>query len=258
MDNATSFGKQSAAYAKGRPGYPPELYTWIAENSSGHERVWDVGTGSGQAAHALVKYYDQVHATDISPEQIKAATAHPKIAYLTTPAHLSNLPSNSVDAVTIATALHWFATDRFWTEVSRVSRTDALFAAWTYQLPRSDSVAQTEFLEPVLEIIDPYWADGNRICMAGYTAEILSCPFPTLDTPEFDAGGIWTGQQIVNFAESWSAHYRARADGLKDALDNLSRNFLKTYKNEALAISLPISLLAARIRHKKSGSKSRP
>lgn len=248
MTNATSFGKQASTYAKGRPGYPPELYGWISENSTAHNLVWDVGTGSGQAARALTEHFDHVHATDLSPEQIEAAMHHPQITYLEAPAYVSGLTPGSVNAVTVATALHWFATDDFWKEVTCVAKPDALFAAWTYQLPHIEIEAQSEFLTPLLNLIDPYWANGNRICMAGYTAEALNCPYPTFTTPEFDAGGIWTGGQLVNFAESWSAHFRARQDGLYNELNKLSRNFLDKYGSEDMFVSLPISLLAARIR----------
>lgn len=243
----TSFGKQASVYATGRPGYPYDLYRWISENCNAHQCVWDVGTGSGQAARNLTAYFDHVHATDISDAQIKAAKPHAQITYLTTPAHISTLPDEAVDAVTVATALHWFADGKFWAEVRRVAKPGALFAAWTYTLPSSETAAQAEFLNPVLNLIDPYWAKGNRLCMAGYTAEALNCPYPTRPVPKLDAGGIWTGQKLVNFVESWSAHFRARQNGLDKALGELSQNFLDKYADEALVISLPISLLAAKI-----------
>lgn len=247
MENATSFGKQASVYATGRPGYPDELYRWISENCNAHHCVWDVGTGSGQAARSLTAYFDQVHATDVSNEQIKTAKPHAQITYVTTPAHISTLRDATVDAVTVATALHWFADEEFWTEVHRVANPNALFAAWTYTLPSSETAAQAEFIDPVLNLIDPYWAGGNRLCMTGYTPQALNCPYPTRPVPTLDAGGIWTGQKLVNFAESWSAHYRARQDGLDKVLGELSQNFLDKYADEVLEISLPISLLAATI-----------
>jgi len=169
-------------------------------------KIWDAGTGSGQAARSLTEYFDHVHATDISD-----------------------------------------ADETFWAEVCRVAKPQALFAAWTYQLPSSETAAQAEFLDPVLNLIDPYWAEGNRLCMAGYTAEAVNCPYPTRPVPKLDAGGSWTGQRLVNFVESWSAHYRARQDGLDKSLIELSQNFLDKYADKKLTISLPISLLAATI-----------
>ena len=247
MKNATSFGLQASTYAKGRPGYPAELYSWISENSSGQTLVWDVGTGSGQAAQALTDYFEHIHTTDVSAEQISAASLHPKINYLTAPAHSSGLEDNTADAITAATALHWFADAMFWDEVHRVAANDALFSAWTYQLPISTPEVHALFLDPIYERINPYWAAGNRLCMAGYTAEALNCPFPTLSTPDFDAGGIWKAEQLVSFAESWSAHFRARKDGLQPELDDLACNFLTKFGARDIKFSLPLSVLAARI-----------
>ena len=247
MTNATSFGKQAATYAKGRPGYPAELYQWIAENSPAHDLVWDIGTGNGQAAHALTTYFNAILATDISAEQIAAATPHPQITYKTAPAQNSGLLDGAVDCMTIATALHWFADKAFWNEITRVAAKDAFFCAWTYQLPRCEAKIHADFLAPLYALIDPYWADGNRLCMAGYTAEALNCPFPIITAPEFDAGGLWSPQQLVNFVESWSAHFRARDDGLEDRLKTLSEKFLSDTGDKPIQFSLPISILAAHI-----------
>jgi len=247
MKNATSFGQQASTYAKGRPGYPAELYQWISENSPGQDIVWDVGTGSGQAAQALSSHFEHVHATDVSEAQISAATPHPKISYLAAPAQNSGLADGAADAITVATALHWFADLKFWNEVMRVGRQDTLFCAWTYQLPTSTPEVHAAFLDPIYEIIDPYWAAGNRLCMAGYTAEALNCPMPILSTPTFDAGGIWTALQLVNFAESWSAHFRAREDGWQSELDILAERFLAEFKDRDIPFSLPLSVLAARM-----------
>ena len=247
MTNATSFGKQAATYAKGRPGYPAGLYQWIAKNSPAHDLVWDIGTGNGQAAHALTTHFKTVHATDISAEQIAAATPHPQISYKTAPAQNSGLVDGAVDCMTAATALHWFADKPFWIEIARVAAKDAFFCAWTYKLPRCGTDIHANFLDPLYALIDPYWADGNRLCMAGYTAEALNCPFPAIATPEFDAGGLWTARQLVNFVESWSAHYLACEDGLEDKLKTLSDKFLTDTGDKPIQFSLPISILAARI-----------
>ena len=247
MKNATSFGKQASTYAKGRPGYPDDLYAWIAENSPKRDLVWDVGTGSGQAARGLTAHFDHVHATDLSTEQIEASMPHPQIFYRATPAHLSGLDENAASAVTVATAVHWFADSNFWNEVRRVGTNHAIFCAWTYKLPRSSRQVQTEFLAPLYEMIDPYWAEGNRICMAGYSAENLNCPLQILQAPVFEDERVWKAQQLVDFVNSWSAHFRAREDGLKSVLDDLSNAFLKLHGEKDISLSMPLSVLAARV-----------
>lgn len=247
MKNATSFGRQATTYAKGRPGYPPELYDWIAANSPNQKTVWDAGTGSGQAARDLAQRFDQVYATDISEAQIKAATPHDKVIYKTAAAETSGLTENWADAVTVATAVHWFASPAFWAEVARIGKPGALFCAWTYQLPRCSEGVEQDFLNPLYELLDPYWAEGNRICMAGYSIENLNCPFPLIETPVFNAGAMWRAEQLVDFAQSWSAHLKAREDQRALELKALQTRFLRDYGHQPLSISLPLSLLAVRI-----------
>lgn len=247
MSNATSFGKQSATYSKGRPGYPGSLYEWIAKNSPNTETVWDVGCGSGQATLSLADYFARVHATDISDAQIQAAPPHPKINYAVAEAHESSLPEDWTDTITVATAVHWFANQQFWEEMKRVSKPDGLFCAWTYQLPTTATDVMRDFLTPVYESIDPYWAQGNRICMAGYDADNLNCPLQVIETPKLNADYEWSAPQLADFAQSWSAHLRAREDGHAEHLKKLRDDFLERYAGQTMTVSLPLSIFAARI-----------
>lgn len=247
MSNATSFGRQSAAYAKGRPGYPSELYDWIVANSPETHTVWDVGCGSGQATKSLAEYFKHVHATDISSAQIQAALPHENIHYAAAPAHDSGLPDDRADTITVATAVHWFTERDFWNEVARVGKSGGLFCAWTYQLPTAPNGVMRDFLTPVYELIDPYWAEGNRICMAGYDANNLNCHMRVIETPSLTANYKWTAQQVADFAESWSAHLHAREDGHAKRLEKLREDLLARYTGQAIPISLPLSIFAARI-----------
>ena len=68
-----NFSKQSDLYAKFRPGYPPELFEFLFSLVSDNKAAWDCGTGNGQVALQLSKYFDDVYATDISARQIENA-----------------------------------------------------------------------------------------------------------------------------------------------------------------------------------------
>ena len=50
---ADHFSQIAASYAAYRPHYPDALLAWLASVAPVRERVWDCGTGSGQAAVAL-------------------------------------------------------------------------------------------------------------------------------------------------------------------------------------------------------------
>lgn len=58
---ANLFIKQAQQYSKGRPSYPQELFNFIASKTPSHDLVWDVGTGSGQAAQSVSLYFSTVN-----------------------------------------------------------------------------------------------------------------------------------------------------------------------------------------------------
>lgn len=50
---AKLFIKQAQQYSVGRPSYPDNLFNFIASKTPCHDLVWDVGTGTGQAAQSV-------------------------------------------------------------------------------------------------------------------------------------------------------------------------------------------------------------
>ena len=67
------FSGQSNEYRQFRPRYPIALFQYLSSLTPGHDLAWDVGTGNGQAALDLAKFYKQVVATDASKAQIENA-----------------------------------------------------------------------------------------------------------------------------------------------------------------------------------------
>src|SRR5580765_3867958 len=116
MSNAGLFASVAREYANFRPGYPPELFGWLARAAPARGAVWDCGCGSGQASVALAEHFAHVFATDVSAEQIAAARPHARVRYSVAPAEKSGLESQSVDLVTVAQALHWFDVEAFYVE----------------------------------------------------------------------------------------------------------------------------------------------
>src|SRR4029078_13632140 len=102
MTHAALFATVAREYANFRPGYPPELFAWLARVSPARDAVWDCGCGSGQASTAPGTHFAPVFATDVAPEQIAAAKAHTRVRYSVAPAEKSGLADRSVDLVTVA------------------------------------------------------------------------------------------------------------------------------------------------------------
>ena len=97
--------------------------------------AWACATGNGQAATHLAEYFGRVVATDESAEMIAQAPRDLGIVYRVAEAEDSGLDDRSVDLVTVASAIHWFDLERFYTEVRRIVKPGGTVAIWTYYTP---------------------------------------------------------------------------------------------------------------------------
>lgn len=216
-----TFSEQSAQYARARPTYPAALYDWLASQAPARDAVWDCATGSGQAAVGLAPRFRRVYATDVSAEQLAHAVTLPNVHYQVAPAEASGLQGRSVDAITVAQALHWFDHSRFWTEVFRVARPGAFFCAWGYSWMVCPGRVNDLLIEPYRALLLPFWAPQNRILWDGYKRADIALPFEPIGCPAFEIVTRWTVDEIIDFMATWSAFKLSRVD--TRAVDALSR-----------------------------------
>ncbi len=124
-ERSLSFGSQAAAYERGRPSYPPEAVDWILASSpdSPVRDVLDLGAGTGKLTSRLVERGLHVVAVDPIAELLDVLrTTLPDTPALLGTAEQIPLPDNSIDAVLVAQAWHWFDPERAAAEVARVLR----------------------------------------------------------------------------------------------------------------------------------------
>jgi len=120
-DRSLSFGSEAAAYERGRPSYPPEAIDWLLP--PGARDVLDLGAGTGKLTTRLVERGLDVVAVDPIAEMLELlSSALPDTPALLGTAEQIPLPDNSMDAVLVAQAWHWFDLDRAVAEVARVLR----------------------------------------------------------------------------------------------------------------------------------------
>jgi SAM-dependent methyltransferase len=120
-DRSLSFGAEAAAYERGRPSYPPEAIDWLLPEDA-HD-VLDLGAGTGKLTTRLAERGLAVVAVDPIPEMLELlSTSLPDTPALLGTAEEIPLPDDSVDAVLVAQAWHWFDPERAVKEVARVLR----------------------------------------------------------------------------------------------------------------------------------------
>lgn len=219
------FSRQAACYARSRPCYPDALFDYLAGITTRRTLAWDVGTGNGQAAVGLARHFESVVATDGSAEQIANAVPNSRITYHVVLAESAGpregLTDRSVDLVTIAQALHWFATEAFFANARRALHDDGIIAAWCYGIHRIEPAIDAVAGRLYHEIIGPFWPPDRQWVDDGYQ----SIPFP-FDESRFRcrvdrtaSGGdvaastftcreSWNLLQYVGYLSSWSAVQR--------------------------------------------------
>jgi SAM-dependent methyltransferase len=121
---ASSFGAVARAYAEHRPDYAPEAIAWCL---AGADRpvvdVLDLGAGTGALTAGLGRAGRSVTAVEPDPEMLAELRRRlPDVPAVVGRAEAIPLPDDAVDAVVVATAFHWFDTERALPEIARVLR----------------------------------------------------------------------------------------------------------------------------------------
>lgn len=241
-----NFSTQSEQYSKYRPGYPLDFFEYINSIVQSKQNAWDCGTGNGQVAGELAKTFEKVYATDISQSQINNGRQVANILYSVQPAEKTNFSNNSFDLIIVAQAVHWFDFEKFYTEVSRTAKNDALLCVVGYNRPKISPPVDTLITNFYENVIGKYWDKERKYVDENY--KTIPFPFVKILTPNFTNKVCWTLDHFIGYLNTWSAVKRFIQQNGQNPVDKLRSELEQNWgKGQTLEVNFPLLLRIGQI-----------
>jgi SAM-dependent methyltransferase len=246
MSTKDFFSDHSKIYAAFRPTYPDDLYAFIFKHLTSKSVAWDCGTGNGQVAQYLSKYFEKVYATDISQQQIENAYQAQNIFYSVAIAEKTNFSDYQFDLITVGQALHWINTSEFYKEVNRTAKPGALLAVWGYALLNVEPEIDKLFLNFYHQTVGSYWDAARKLVEDEYRN--IPFPFQQIQTPKLKFKVDWTLEQFAGYLTSWSATQKYIKVNGQDPVVPFIRIIQKFWNpGEKKAVTFPLFLKLGKI-----------
>ncbi len=157
--DSRSFELVADKYERARPEYPPEAVAWIGEQLDLREgrTVLDLGAGTGKLTRALLGTGARVIA--IEPGEAMLAELRrvlPDVEAVRGAAEAIPLDDDSVDAITVGQAFHWFRQDEALPELHRV-----LLPGGAVALIWNSRDQERQLQREITDLIKPFIPEGR-------------------------------------------------------------------------------------------------
>jgi ubiquinone/menaquinone biosynthesis C-methylase UbiE len=199
-----SFERVAETYERARPGYAPDALAWLAERIGigPGRRVLDLAAGTGKLTRQLLAFGAEVAAVEPGRE-MRAVLERvvPQAEALAGSAEAIPLPGESVDAVTVAQAFHWFRAEEALVEIHRVLRPGGALGLLWNEWDEADPLQQA--VDVLLSALRPHRAeDGPPPWAAAVEASPL---FGPLEKHAFRHTYALDAERLVEWVASTSA-----------------------------------------------------
>ena len=238
------FSRQANQYAAFRPTYPNELYDFIFSHVTSFTTAWDAGTGNGQVARDLSKRFEKIIASDISAKQLENAYQAENIFYFQTGETIL-FSSKRFDLICVAQAIHWFDREKFYSEVKRVAKPNAIIAVWGYGLLSVNSEIDILMKDFYVNIIGPYWDKERKLVDEEY--KTISFPFSEIDAPTFSFSFQWSLKELQGYLTTWSSVQKYIQEHNSNPVENLITKIHPLWELEKMEVRFPLFLRLGKI-----------
>ena len=242
-EGAQAFGGAGDAYERGRPGYPADAVAWMSMSLGidADARVVDLAAGTGKFTRALLPFARRL----VAFEPLEGMWRHlhaasPALPVAAATAERIPLRNQSVDAVTVAQAFHWFRAEEALAEIRRILRPGGrLGLVWNR---RDQSVP---WVAELGRLLDRYERDTPRFAKRLWSRAFDSnAPFTPLEErtfhyeQELDVAGLQDRVVSVSFVAALPGAEKVKVlDAVAQIASGLGERFALPYVTEVFCCS---------------------
>jgi ubiquinone/menaquinone biosynthesis C-methylase UbiE len=174
-----AFGSQAEAYERGRPGWAADTVAALLERW-GAKEVVDLAAGTGKLTRILVEHADVIAIEPVDGMRAVLAREVPNARVISGTAEAIPLPDESVDALFVAEAFHWFDMDRAPAEIARVLRPGGHLAVLFNRLDGDEA----DWMKELFEVVKAHGLPDRRTPRVVPWREALEAQFGKLEEEE--------------------------------------------------------------------------
>ncbi|MCL2072041.1 MAG: class I SAM-dependent methyltransferase, partial [Oscillospiraceae bacterium] len=216
------FTGRADVYAKARPSYPDSALEYIVSLAPSKAVFADIGAGTGKFTECLAKQGRKLFAVepndDMRKQLVTTLSSFPNATIINGTAEVTTLPSNSVDVITVAQALHWFDPEIFRAECRRIAKQEPqvgaslragglttskagvlVVAIYNHTPEKSQRRAEVSAVSPSSSPLDKI--GGSK---GGHRKEVLDAFFTNPTYTEFPNPVTYTRESWLQFMSSHS------------------------------------------------------
>jgi SAM-dependent methyltransferase len=240
-----AFGNWADLYLRFRPFYPPAVFDRLSALLGVRTGLCvELGAGSGQATAELAARFDRVVAVEPDPAMARLIAPAPNLEIARVRAEDFTAPRRSVDAIVVATALHWMDTSVLLPRSARwLARGGVFFAFATGKVQYPDAPrAVHERLHAEITRARVHM-DGRISSWTPYEVALrASGAFAAVAAFEVYADFVWTPAEVAGFTATTSfGQALARSTGDVDAyIHQLRTDLAKASGGHPIRVRFPI------------------
>ena len=236
---AEGYAQGADTYVRGRPDYPPQVSTWLAETLGleSAKTVLELGAGTGKFTPRLL----QTGARVIVVEPVQAMLDKLSSALAQVETHQGTaqaipLPDASVDVVVCAQAFHWFANHEALSEIHRVLKPGGrLGLIWNLRDASVPWVAQLDAL------VNQWEGDAPRFYTGAWRQAFPFDGFGPLQEQQFVQPHVGPVEDVVFNRVRSTSFISALAPAEREKVEQQLREFVASQSvlNHGGEISVP-------------------